>query len=881
MYTFSIFSLLSVALALLSAAQAPSSFKKAAIPIAARSPYLLTFLPTNASLPNGWSWETGYSSQIQSWAGLIRVDGETYAWAGPYHMSGLSAVHAPAPVGSGYSLTPTSSTLLYNAGPVKVTVTFLSPIEPRDWTRQSIPASYVAIEVQATDGASHAIQVYSDISAEWVSGDREQNVTWFTKLDSSGEIYYHGISILPDEQAPYQEINAQSAWGTIYYCTQSSGTSLRTGSDQDTRGQFVRNGTLDNSGDTQFRTITDAWPVFAFAQDLGSITSTSAPIVWAVANIRDSGAHGAVTYSDLSGQTQNRSLFYRQKYSDDSELLRDFLADYSAAFARSQELDTNITKAANETGGSDYAEILSLSTRQAYSGIEITIGQDASGNPNASDVMVFYKDTGIQDTGDGNAQVNPVDGLLSVFPTFLYLDAPLCQALLEPLLRFQNSSLYTKSYAAQNMGRKYPVAVANTQEHTEGIETSSGMIIMAYWHAKHTHEFSTIEAYYTLLQRWADYLAANTLDATGQTSADNVTRDGQANLALKGIIAVQAMSGIGVLLNDTAVEHSYASQAKALYAQWLPRAFSPDSGHMRLTYDSPESFSLGYNMFWDLALGSGLLNTSVIDGQVDYIANRILPYGVPTDSDSTSMISANWNMLAAAMATRDDATRQQIISVTNKLAYQAADPYQEQFPLIYMAQNGTIVTGRLSPRQGAAYALLFMSPSSSFGGRPASGNQRKSGASTIGGATVGAVVGASLIVGTILFWWRRRRSSVSRGIPAHPHDLSLSDAVLRSGSSGARAELNVTPFTVFRSEGIGAPQRTDRESETGAKRAYRLRRMPSRESLGRDDTQPSPALGMTPSQDESGVLHEISNLWREIFALRRDDAISAPPEYDG
>lgn len=42
--------------------------------------------------------------------------------------------------------------------------------------------------------------------------------------------------------------------------------------------------------------------------------------------------------------------------------------------------------------GSSYASILALSTRQAFSGIEITVGKTANGTYNTSDVLVFLKE---------------------------------------------------------------------------------------------------------------------------------------------------------------------------------------------------------------------------------------------------------------------------------------------------------------------------------------------------------------------------------------------------------------------------------------------------------------------------------------------------------
>ena len=71
--------------------------------------------------------------------------------------------------------------------------------------------------------------------------------------------------------------------------------------------------------------------------------------------------------------------------------MSDFLADFPAAFNRSQALDQKITQATSAVGGQIYADVFALATRQVYCGIEITIARDDNGGVNASDVMAFYK----------------------------------------------------------------------------------------------------------------------------------------------------------------------------------------------------------------------------------------------------------------------------------------------------------------------------------------------------------------------------------------------------------------------------------------------------------------------------------------------------------
>jgi len=50
-------------------------------------------------------------------------------------------------------------------------------------------------------------------------------------------------------------------------------------------------------------------------------------------------------------------------------------------------------------------------------------------------------------------RVNPVEVIYASFPAFLYLNATLAGRLLEPLLEFQSSALYSQVYAASDLGK--------------------------------------------------------------------------------------------------------------------------------------------------------------------------------------------------------------------------------------------------------------------------------------------------------------------------------------------------------------------------------------------------------------------------------------------
>ena len=71
----------------------------------------------------------------------------------------------------------------------------------------------------------------------------------------------------------------------------------------------------------------------------------------------------------------------------------DFLDDFANASSRAQRLDQKILWGA--TLVSDVlGDLVSLATAQVYSSTQLTIGTDASGNYDTSDVMMFMKNIG-------------------------------------------------------------------------------------------------------------------------------------------------------------------------------------------------------------------------------------------------------------------------------------------------------------------------------------------------------------------------------------------------------------------------------------------------------------------------------------------------------
>ncbi|KAI0267461.1 hypothetical protein BC834DRAFT_953477, partial [Gloeopeniophorella convolvens] len=675
---------------------AQQTFFPAAIPLAVRSPYLSCWDATVTGANFGKTWPTtatGNSSDVLSVDALVRVDGLTYSFLGDIPGANTTVNLTNTLV------TPTQTIVTAVAGPIQVNLTFLNPIEPGDFIKQSIPFSYMSLTVKSLDGNTHSVQVYSDVSGEWLSGDRNHEIMWSQPVDP--DVIFHTVGL--QQPAVFTEIQTQAEWGTLYYAMKAgNAVTWKIARDITSRGAFMANGSLDNQEETDFRAIRNNFPVFAISQDLGNIQSTQVPVVWTVGYTTDP----AINYTDIPDSIQQRSLFFRSKYADDRSLIAEFLNDFTDATSRAQTLDSKIQQDATSISP-QYWDLVSIASAQVYGSTQLTIGTDSKGNFNTSDVMMFMKNVG----GTNSNRVNAVETLYAAFPMFMYIDPSLGAPLLEPLLRWQVSPAHTSTFAAVDLGSTYPSVTGSNTDHTEGIEQSGNMLIMVYAHARATGDGSLISRYYPLLTRWADYLLNSTLFIHDQSSSDGLTVANQTNLAIKGIIALEAMSKMSAIVKESGDASKYSTMATNFYNEWKSLALDTDQ-HLLAVYGNAGSWTLGYNLFADVWLGTNLVDSSVLNGHASFIDNlastsSLASFGLPVDSlnSDTATTISSWNLFAAAM-TPNTNLRDNLISRVHARA--SFNDSRGAFPLNYDSTRGYTIGGVASPAQGAMYAPLAL-----------------------------------------------------------------------------------------------------------------------------------------------------------------------------
>ncbi|KAI9448894.1 hypothetical protein BJY52DRAFT_1228070 [Lactarius psammicola] len=270
-------------------------------------------------------------------------------------------------------------------------------------------------------------------------------------------------------------------------------------------------------------------------------------------------------------------------------------------------------------------------------------------------------------------------------------------------------------------------------------------------------------------------IANNLNDYLHRYSADGLSNNNQTNLAIKGIIAIKAMSQMSLSVNKTTDFEKYSKTSSQHYAQWKSLALTGDQ-HLLGVYGQIGSWTLGYNLFPDVWLNTSVIESSVYNGQSSFIYNFSLALGsseenVPVDnldpfSKNSPALVAGWNLFVAAMTPNQDICTHLISRIYNSPVFFFSAP---------------------DPVLGAAYAPLALKVPVKLTANPAPTS--KSHTSVISGGIIrgilGGVAALLVIVAFALVVWRRRRQS-------HRHTSVGLSSLGEIMSQGTQA--TVTPF---------------------------------------------------------------------------------------
>jgi hypothetical protein len=665
------------------------------VPLAVRSPYLSTWLPATdltSAVPQFWYGST------RGFAGLITIDGQVYSWAGQPGVTALTQ--------TSLEVTATRSVFTLNAGGVELTAQWLSPIEPGDLRRESVPFTLLTVSVRAIDGATHSVQVYADITGEWAASDESDVITWDTATTASNR--YWSVQLqTPD---PLTEATQMANWGNVIWGSpRSRNLTYQSGYAVDVRNQFATAGNLADTDDTDYRAIDDDQPVFAFARDLGRVSSVVKSVSFAVGHVRTP----LISYGPDATPILPWWTRHWRSWADMADF---FLSDAPSARIRAAALDARIEGAATYVAGPGYSAICALAARQCYGGMEVAIGPD--GGP-----WVLGKE--ISSDGD----INTVDIFDQAYLMWLWLDPEFIPLEMEPILTWcaspgwQDESLWTDipswedsqtRYCVHDLG-VYPVGsgLAPGAGEQMPIEESAGMLIMAASYARRVGAATArpfLAKWQLLWTQWAQYLLTQVPTPATQLSTDDwapgyLTPTGGTNLGIKAIIGLAAASQIAGILGDEANEAAWRKAAKDNIEPWYTLSLDPSGDYLNLEQGASGTWTTIYNAFYEVVIGERLVPDNVKALQSAFYLTQLEPYGLPLQTDTGGLSKVAWNLYIPAWL-RDYPIATEMLN--RDVAYINDTPSLVPYGDRYSTDTAVEVSGvKAHPTLGAVFAVLF------------------------------------------------------------------------------------------------------------------------------------------------------------------------------
>lgn len=278
---------------------------------------------------------------VLGWSILAQVDGQTFTLFGA--PSGIADITAATQTSIKYTSTHTTVTL--SAGAASFLIDFFSPVSPANHLRQSLPFSYVTVNVSGNPGSAPKVQILNAIDDSWSGGQGDLQLNHGVMGSTSM------FNLTSSTETLYAEHDSMAAWGSVVLATIQSGTSVvsyQSGDAQTVYSTFVASEKLNGQAPAYA-----AGDLFAFSQDLGTV-SVSTSTTFAVGQYRDH-------VVDYLGQPYTG--YFRSTYDGILPAVDGFMTDYEAAYTESQSLDEQIQNAAGAVS-SDYAAITTAAVRQ-------------------------------------------------------------------------------------------------------------------------------------------------------------------------------------------------------------------------------------------------------------------------------------------------------------------------------------------------------------------------------------------------------------------------------------------------------------------------------------------------------------------------------------
>jgi hypothetical protein len=586
----------------------------------ATDPYFSIWSFTDRLTDDSTRHWTGTQQSLDS---MIRIDGATYRIMG----RGWSEESLPQ---VGLAVLPTRTVYEFEGAGVHVTLTFLTPLLPKNLDVLSRPVTYLIWEVRAVDGRMHAVSIFYANSAQVVVNTEDQPVVW--SHEKIGDLSALRMGSEAQPVLAKSGDNLRIDWGYLYAAApMSTVTASAFATSASLRPAFVDNGGLpgDEEPHPPLPAGTRRTPMMAFVFDMHQVGAE--PVA----------RHLILAYDDLYSLEyfhQRLRPYWRRNGAQAADLLTAAEHDFNSLRAESAKFDSELMADLTRQGGENYARLAALAYRQSLAAHKLAAA------PDNQTPYYFPKEN------FSCGCVSTVDVIYPAAPVLLLVNPQLVEASLAPVMDYVKAGKWPFPWAPHDLG-VYPLANGRDPQTIESmpVEESSNMLILFAAIAKAEGSPAFAEKYAPILKQWADYLVEKGFDPENQLCTDDFAGHlaHNTNLSIKAILGLGSYAQILEMQGKKDAAGVYRTKAQEYAKRWVEMA--DDGDHYRLAFDKPGTWSQKYNLVWDKILGLNLFPPDVARKEITFYENHLNRYGLPLDSRKT-YAKLDWELWTATLA---------------------------------------------------------------------------------------------------------------------------------------------------------------------------------------------------------------------------------------
>ena len=316
---------------------------------------------------------------------------------------------------TGISFTSTHTYINLQAGQTGFVLDFFSPVSLTNYTRQSLPYSYLKVEATCQGN----VDILMAIDDTWTS------LQPATEADNFSRACAEGFMLSGKTQYTWAEKEDMAAWGTVVIAgKKETGAQVtrQAGNMSDVLDQFGQHGEL--SGQTDYT----SGNLVALAHN-GSSSATF--------------AIGLEQENIFNYLGTPQTGYYQSQVQAGVDAVDFFLADEDAARAEGEALDSRVREMGNQIS-SNYSDVLESAVRQTWAGSQVVIPLDSKDPARAT---AWAKEI----STDGNVQTL-ADLLPKIFPAFYALAPDYIRLHLNPVMDY--ISQWPADFAFHDMGKR-------------------------------------------------------------------------------------------------------------------------------------------------------------------------------------------------------------------------------------------------------------------------------------------------------------------------------------------------------------------------------------------------------------------------------------------